>query len=230
MVDNPHKYHRKRLRKELVEQDFPESVPDHKVLEALLFYGISQKDTNPIAHDLINNFGSLTAVLEADADSLFQVKGMTERSVTLIKLMLPIFRRYTADRNANRRVFKSIKQICEYLVVRHQSYGREVFILTCLNESGNLICCDVISKGGALDVSFEIKDVVQKVLKHNASYVVISHNHLTGNLIPSREDIVATEQLNFTLKQMNIGLIDHVIVSGNEYLSLVEGKYIVPNV
>ncbi len=230
MAENPHAGHRKRLRKELITLDFHESIPDHKVLEALLFYGISQKDTNELAHALIDTFGSLTAVLEADADSLFQVKGMTERAVTLIKMILPISRRYTADRNANRREFTSVEQLCEYLVERHQGYGKEVFMLTSLNELGNLISCDILSKGDTLNVSFEVKDVVQKALKHNATYVVISHNHMTGILTPSQTDIDTTKSLAYTLKSMGIKLIDHIIVSGDKYVSLVKNRYFSPEV
>lgn len=230
MAENPHKDHRKRLRKEIVEQDFHESIPDHKVLEVLLYYGIPQKDTNKLAHTLIDTFGSLTAVFEADADSLFQVKGMTERAVTLIKLILPLCRRYNADRNSKIREFSSVEKICEYLVQRHQGYGREVSMLTCLDESGNLISCEILAKGTAVNVSFEIKDVVIKALKHKAIYVILSHNHMTGIMTPSQEDIDTTNRLAFTLNEMGIRLIDHIVVAGDKYLSMVKNKYILPDV
>ena len=230
MAENVHSGHRKRLRKEMVEQDFPESVPDHKVLEVFLYYGIPQKDTNKLAHTLIDTFGSLTAVFEADADALFQVKGMTERAVALIKLLLPLFRRYTVDRNSKVREFASVENICEYLVERHQGYGREVTMLTCLDESGKLISCELLAKGSAVNVSFETKDVAMKALKRQANYIILSHNHMTGIMTPSQEDIDATNRLSFTLKEMGIGLIDHIIVAGDKYLSMVNNKYILPNV
>lgn len=230
MAENVHSGHRKRMRKEVIEQDFHESVPDHKVLEVLLYYGIPQKDTNELAHTLIKTFGSLTAVFEADADALFQVKGMTERAVALIKLILPLCRRYNTDRNSKVREFSSVEKLCEYLVERHRGYGKEVFMLTCLDESGNLKSCEVLAKGNSVNVSFEIKDVVMKALKHQALYVVISHNHMTGIITPSQEDIDTTNRLAFTLKEMGIRLIDHIIVSGDKYLSMVNNKYILPDV
>ena len=225
--NNNHAGHRKRLKDRFLREGL-DNFEMHNILELLLFFGVPQKDTNELAHNLIDTFGSLTAVFEAEADALFQVKGMTERAVVLIKLMLPLFRRYTADRNANKREFKSIDEISQYLVARHQSYGKEVFMLTSLNEVGNLIACDVISKGDAINVSFEIKDVVQKALKHNATYVVVSHNHLTGNTKPSDTDIKTTQNLAYTLKQMNIKLIDHIIIAGNEYTSMAKNKEILP--
>ncbi|MBE6786975.1 MAG: hypothetical protein E7537_01350 [Ruminococcaceae bacterium] len=230
MAENLHKDHRKRLRKELIEQDFPDSMSDHKVLETLLFYGIPQKDTNELAHTLINTFGSLTAVFEADSDALFQVKGMTERAVVLIKLMLPLFRRYYSQRNSFNRKFASVEHICEELVRKHSGYGREVFILTSLNEIGDLICFDVLAKGSSTAVQFDSKEIVQKALKHGATFVIISHNHLTGNIKPSKVDLQSTQRLWFTLNEIGIKLLDHIIVSGNEYFSIAKNNLLKPNI
>lgn len=230
MAENIHSGHRKRMRKEVIQQDFHESIPDHKVLEVLLYYGIPQKDTNELAHTLINTFGSLTAVFEADADLLFQVKGMTERSVALIKLILPLCRRYNEDRNTRVRRFSSVEKICEHLIEKHQGFGREVSMLTCLDESGNIISCEIIAKGNSVNVSFEVKDVVVKALKHKAVYVILSHNHMTGIMTPSQEDVDATNRLSFTLKEVGIRLIDHIVVTNDNYLSMAKKKYILPDV
>lgn len=230
MAENLHKDHRKRMRQELIAQDFPDSMSDHKVLEVLLYYGIPQKDTNELAHRLINTFGSLTAVLEADSDSLFQISGMTERAVVLIKLILPFCRRYTAQAKNKTHQFASVEQMCEYLVKMHHGFGKEVFILTSLNAMGNVIDCDVISKGDSTNVTFEVRDVVQKALIRKAVYVVVSHNHLTDNLIPSKADIDSTKRLAFTLGEMGIKLLDHIIISGNEYVSMVKDNYIATEV
>ncbi len=228
MVNNPHKDHRKRLRNELIEQDFHDSIPDHKVLETLLFYGIPQKDTNALAHDLINIFGSLPEVFEADADSLFQVKGMTEKSVCLIKMMLPLFRRYYSQRVIINKEFKSIEHICDELVKKHMGFGREVCLLTTLNASGNLIAYDVLAKGTETNVSFVSKDVVQKALKHEASFIIISHNHLSGSVVPSADDIESTARLSYTLREIGIRLLDHVVISGSEYFSMAKNKCLDP--
>ncbi len=224
MAENSHSGHRKRLRKELIEQDFPESVPDHKVLEALLFYGVPQKDTNPLAHELINTFGSLGAVLEADAIELFQIKGMTERAVALIKMVLPLSRRYQAQKIKKQLYFKNVEDIADFLRQKHYGYGKEVFTVTTFNEKGNLIACDILNKGGAVAVTFNIKDVVQLAFKHRATYVIISHNHLSGSAVPSREDIENTKRLYLTLKQVDIRLVDHIILSDNDYISMASDK------
>lgn len=230
MAENVHKDHRKRLRQELIEQDFPDSMPDYKVLEALLFYGIPRKDTNELAHELINTFGSLTAVLEADSDELFQVSGMTERAVVLIKLMLPIFRRYNSGKNSFKRKYTSVEHICEEIVKKHAFHGREVFMLTALNEMGDAIAFEVLAKGSATSVEFEAKEVVRNALKRGATFVILSHNHMTGNIVPSKEDIESTQRLWFTLNEIGIKLLDHIIVSGDTYFSMVKNNLLSPNV
>lgn len=230
MAENLHKNHRKRLRQELLAQDFPDTMPDHKILETLLFYGVPQKDTNPLAHELINTFGSLYAVFEADADDLFQVKGMTERSVVLIKLMLSLFRRYNSHRSNMSRKFESVEHICEELVNKHMGYGKEVFMITSLNEVGDFIACDVLAKGNSTGVLFETKEIVKKALKHKATFVILSHNHLSGSTVPSQIDIETTARLNFTLREMGIKLLDHIIVAGNQYVSMSKNKYYEPDI
>ena len=91
---NPHKDHRQRVRNEFLENGFSDATPPHKILEMLLFYGIPRRDTNEIAHALLDKFGSFSAVLEASTYELTQVKGINEYTAALIKLMLPICRRY----------------------------------------------------------------------------------------------------------------------------------------
>ena len=92
--ENLHAGHRQRMRREMIEQNSFDQMGDHRILEVLLFYGIPRKDTNPIAHELLNKFGSLTGVMDAEFEELKAVKGMTENAATLIKTIMPIARRY----------------------------------------------------------------------------------------------------------------------------------------
>lgn len=220
MAESSHAGHRKRLRKELIEQDFPESVPDHKILEALLFYGVPVKDTNLLAHRLIDTFGSLSAVFDADANDLFQVNGMTEKAVTLIKMILPLSRRYNLEKQSDGLKFSNLEAVGDFLKEKHSGYGQEIFVVTTFGADGAMIASDIINKGDAGNVTVSVKSVIQTVLKRNAPNVVISHNHLTKNALPSKKDIDTTKILGFTLAQMNIKLIDHMIFSKDDYISM----------
>ncbi|MBQ4119352.1 MAG: RadC family protein [Clostridia bacterium] len=226
MSENLHKGHRKRLRHELLEQDFPDSVPSHKVLEALLFYGIPQSDTNGIAHELLAKFGSLNGVFEADPNSLFEVKGMTERAVTLIKMILPLTRRIHTEKYQKHYRFKSIDEYGDYIAKHFMGYNNEVFMVTSFDINGNLIENDIISDGHAASVSLSVKKIVKKVLTRNPASVIIAHNHIGQSAVPSFADIQMTQSLKYTLEQIEVKLVDHLIVSGTDYISLAQsGDY-----
>lgn len=224
MPSNPHEGHRKRLRRELLEQDFADSIEAHKILELLLFYGIPRKDTNEIAHELINKFGSFHAVFEADISDLLQVKGMTENAATLIKLLLPISRRYHTDKYKSRYKFSTFNDVGDFLKEMHSGYREEVFMVTTMKNNGEKIACDIISKGDMSSVALSVKAIVQVVLKHNAPCVVISHNHTSKNALPSKPDIEMTQNLKYMLEQLGVKLLDHIIVAGDDYVSMAQSS------
>ncbi|MBR4099525.1 MAG: hypothetical protein IKK55_00860 [Clostridia bacterium] len=221
---NLHKGHRVRLKKELIANNFADTTETHKLLEALLFYGIPQRDTNELAHILIDTFGSFSGVLEADVNDLYHVKGMTEHAATLIKLILPLARRYHTDKYKEGYRFKSIDEIGEYLVKKHSGYKSEVLMVTTFRENGTMIACDVLKEGDMESVSLSIKAIVNCVLKHNAPTAIISHNHINNIAIPSQADIKMTQTLNFTLNQLGVRLLDHIIVAANDFVSLGQSR------
>lgn len=224
MQENIHKGHRKRLRGELIASDFPDSLEDYKILEALLFYGVPRKNTNEMAHILVEKFGSLHGVLEADADELFQVPGVTEKAVTLIKLILPISRRYHNFKYKEKKKFKDWNEVGDFLKIQHSCYKEEVFIVTTFSNDGEKKSCDVLSKGDVSSVGVSVKAIVQKVLNNNAPCVVISHNHIGRSALPSKSDVEMTKIIKNTLAQMDVRLLDHIIVAGDDYISMFQSK------
>ena len=220
MAENIHEGHRKRLKRELLEQDFPDSIPSHKVLETLLFYGIPRKDTNPIAHELLQKFGTLRGVIEADPSDLFEVNGMTENAVTLIKLVVPIARRYETEcKLMSKSRFTSIDQIGAFLTKKHMGYGVETFAVSTFKDNGELLSCDILSKGDMSSVPLTAKTIVQYVIKHKAPSAVISHSHVNHAAVPSRADIELTISVKNILSQIGVKLLDHIIVADDDYVS-----------
>ena len=119
MSDLIHDGHRERMRREIMNHGIDESTPPHKILEFLLFYCISRKDTNPIAHALINRFGSLSGVFEAPIEQIAEVKGMSERSALLIKSILPIARVCKASKINEKPTFTSLDDIGKFAEERY---------------------------------------------------------------------------------------------------------------
>lgn len=218
--ENPHKGHRQRMREELWRLNNLDAIEPHRLLEVLLFTAIPRKDTNPIAHALIEEFGGIAGVLDANVEDLAAVKGMTKNAAILIKTVMPLARRYKDSKIKKGYAFENIEEMCEFLVQKHLGIENEVFMVTCFDVAGKWICSDILTKGTPDAVEVSLREVVACIFKHNSPCVVVSHNHRGESCEPSQADIKLTIELSRTLSQLQITLLDHVIVSDNDYKSL----------
>ncbi len=221
---NPHEKHRNRMREEFLANEFTEATPPHKILEMLLFYSIPRKDTNEIAHTLLNRFGSLSAVLEASTSDLMSVKGIGENSAVLIKMLLPIFRIYESQKTIKGKSFYSLDDLCDFVMKKYFGFKKEVIAVTTLNSRGEIIAFDRLNSGDAEAVGVSIRSIIAKVIERNAVSVVLSHNHPYGSALPSPDDVETTKRVASVLNDMNIRFIDHIIVSNsdNDCISMVQ--------
>ncbi len=218
-MENLHKGHRERMREEFLAM--PDSVKpaDHKLLEMLLFYGIPQKDTNPIAHTLINTFGSFHAVLEADVTELSNVKGMTKNAACLIKLLLPMARAYILDKYDD-TAFSSTDEITNYILANYFGVHKEICSLLCMNHAGKLLSYDVISEGDIDSVGISIRTIIEKIIQTGATSIVLAHNHPSGIALPSPSDVTITATISKALKTVNVKLVDHIIIANDDHISM----------
>lgn len=224
MKENIHAGHRERLKNQILSDKVAEEVLPAKLLEMLLFYGIPQKDTAKIAHDLLQNFGSFAGVFEADIDELVKVKGMTRNAASLIKLMKPIGREYVLSKYCNVECLKSPKEIGDFILAQYFGLQGENFSLLCINRLGKVLSFEVIMQGSVDSVGVSPRLVVEKVLKHGATSVVIAHNHPGGIAIPSPADEEITKQLADLLKGISVNLVDHIIVADDDYISMASSR------
>lgn len=219
MSKNIHAGHRNRLREEIISADIAEPKSPVKLLEMLLFYGTPQKDTVPMAHELINTFGSFAGVLEADIDDIVRVTGITRNSASLIKLMLPVVRAYTLEKFATPETLKSLDEIGQYLFAKYFAVKKECLSLLCLNHLGQILSFEMMP--GSIDsVGISVRDIVSKVIKSNATAAVIAHNHPGGVALPSAEDIAITGALKDALSSISVELLDHVVIAADDYVSM----------
>lgn len=217
---NIHKGHRQKVKERYFETGLA-GMPDHNVLEMLLFFGIPQKDTNEMAHELIEKFGSFSAVLEAKKADLMEVKGMTENAACLITLFLPVYKRYTEDLNKKRPIMQSRKDYIKYLKNLYlDSPNNERVYILCFDSNNKLIACRKISEGDYASSLFDIRKISSIVLETNAKKIVLSHNHPNGQLEPSRDDCIITKDLHDLLKFLKVKLVDHVIITDTSYFSM----------
>jgi len=215
---NVHKNHRKRLRAEMRNINF-NTMDDYKILELLLFYCNVQKDTNPIAHNLINTFGSYANVLEASYSQLIQVEGVGEATATFLKGMIPFFERYATEKaNAKQKITTTLDYVKYYGEIIKYSSIEHLAVIPVNNRYEG---CKFIKLEVGEHDNVEVKfNNVYNVLKDSEyTKAIIMHNHPSGNPKPSPEDFNATHILKFRLKVLGIEILDSIIVSTNGYFS-----------
>lgn len=216
-----HDGHRERLKNKLLEQGL-DVFDDHTVLELLLFYATPRKDTNPLAHELMNMFGSLEAVFEAPAEELYKTTGIGENAVTLLKLIPEVSRRYAIDKNKFDDILDSTKKAGDFLVARYMYERDEVVYVICLDSKCGVICCKELARGVANSAAISIRKIAELALSKNATSVIISHNHVSGLALPSFDDEMTTKRIKTALDSMGIILRDHIIVAGDDYISMAD--------
>lgn len=226
--ENIHKGHRDRVKKKFLANGFNDSTPDHEILEMLLFYSVPQKDTNELAHTLINHFGNFYNIFDASPQELMQVSGISEHSAALIKLMLPLYRRYANSKSAEKLKLNSFEQFAEYVKELYSGETREVLRIYLFNNKKELVGKEILGVGDIDSVKLSGRKIIEIALRYNATGAIISHNHPQGFAVPSRQDRLATSDVKSALNKINVVLYDHVIVGNNQYFSMIgdeEYKY-----
>ena len=218
MAEEIHKDHRARMRKRFLEHGL-DNFADHEVLELLLYYAMVRGDVNPLAHRLMDEFGSLAGVLEAHPADLCKVKGVGDTVATLLHLMPSLFQRYQMSKTTEKR-YDSAEKLAEYLIGYYTDKPREQIVLVLLDNSCRIIRICQISEGSPSTVKIDMRRVLSCVLQYNAASVVLAHNHPRGECMPSRADILQTSVLRDLLKKIDVSLVDHIIVAENHWYSL----------
>ncbi len=209
---NLHEGHRNRLKNRFLENGL-DSFQQHNILELLLFYSIPRRDTNDIAHELIERFGSLSAVFDADVEELTKVSYITENSATLIKLIPAISRAYLMDKASHIKKMNNVDLIKQYLVSLFHGEKNEVVYILLLNNNLDLVCHHKIHEGSVNSALVDVRRVMELVFKANASMVILAHNHPNGTAFPSMEDIQTTGNLMSIFQPFNIPIIEHFVVN-----------------
>lgn len=216
---NIHNGHRERLRNRFIEQGL-NGFDDVNALELLLFYAIPRKDTNPIAHALLERFGSLDGVFEAPVQELAQVPGVGENAAALINMLPQMMRKVMVSKTENTRILNDVKKAGEYLQPRFLHEQEEVMLLVCLDSRKRIISCVEISRGVVNSVAFNTRKVVECAVLNRADSVIIAHNHPNGRITPSVEDRNATAQIKRSLAAVGITLEDSFVIADEEYVSM----------
>lgn len=216
-----HEGHRQRMKERFLREGL-DHFEQHQVLELLLYYCIPRKDTNLIAHNLIQRFGSLYQVLEAPASELCKVEGLGQSAATYLSLINAVGRYYQVNRSCAPSILTNVEQCGAYLVPYFVNRRNETVFLLCLDAKCKVLCCKEVGEGSVNSAAIPIRRVVEMALAAGASSVVLAHNHPSGIALPSDADIATTRRLAMALSAVEIQLVDHLVVADDDYTSMVQ--------
>lgn len=191
-----------------------------------MFYSIPRKDTNPLAHRLLETFGSLKNLFNAEIEDIQKIEGAGEQTATLIKLAAELSRRYWLAENQNPKKITSIESAVG--LVRSILHGRpnEQFYVICLDAQYNILNSQCISKGTSTEAPIYIRHITESVIRNGADKVLVAHNHPGGNPSPSKDDIETTIKITEAMNVLSIQFLDHIIIADNEYFSFAQHQQV----
>lgn len=215
-----HKGHRERMRKKFLKSGF-DGFADHEILEMLLYYSIPRKNTNDLAHELLDKYNSLTNVFEATPEGLMSVSGVSEVTAVLLTMVPKLSKVYENSKWESRICLDSTELMGEYAVRMFRDRVKyEEFALICLDANRCVHWSGMVIPGTLDRAEAYPRNVAEAALNHKAAKVVFVHNHPGGTLAPSIADKNATEVLVKALNGIGIEVLDHIIVSGTRYFSM----------
>ena len=221
---NLHEGHRKRIRQKFLENGWSESTPPHEILELLLCYSVPRKDTNELAHLLLERFGSVAGVLDASKEELTEFPGITENTYCLFKLIMPLAKRYLNDRTTVENCINNRAEAVNFLKRQFLGMEKETVMLLCLDNKGRILGCPALSVGDEFAVSVSARVVMEAAIKSKATAVMLAHNHPKGFAFPSPADIRVTSEIAAALKHLSVRFLDHIIVSDDDCVSMQASK------
>ena len=221
---NRHAGHKKRLRARFLANNDFSGYQDHEILELILNYAQVQRNTNDIAHDLMDKFGSLDAVFDADIEELTSIQGVGEATATLLIIQKHLFGVY------QQRKYDIIKKSPEqyhfqtYVSSLFDGAKKELFYMLCIDKKGRITKTTLVGRGSGSSVLLDQREIIRTSINANAWGVIFAHNHITGIAVASNDDIKSTKLLKDSLETVGIKLIDHFIVTDDRCVSVMEDK------
>ncbi len=227
-MDINHAGHRDRLRERCRKAGF-NSLSEYEKLELLLFSLIPRKNTNDIAHRLLDTFGSFANVLDAREEDLLRVKGMTAIAALMLSSFQQIMISYRTSKNIQKRTIRNASDAMEYFGINIGMRTTEAMQILCLNIKNQLIHTITIESKNPDSVEINMSSLIAEIARCNTKNVIIGHNHPSGDVAPSRHDLDFIHSFDKALKVLGIELLDSVIVGGDNSFSFRDAELIRTN-
>ena len=215
--------HRSRLRARLNKAG-RDAFADYELLELLLTYALPRRDTKVLAKNLVERFGSLTAVMDQPGDRLLEVPGVGPQTVTFLLAIRSAMSRYFEQRVEHAETISSPEDVADFVRVHIGANQRECLTILCLNDAKRLVHHVTVIEGTVDRAPFYPREILKAALLHNATGLIMVHNHPSGDPAPSENDHLITRKLRELAAEFAIILHDHLIVTPRNVFSLTTGK------
>ena len=208
--------------REILLEKGPDRLSDAGLIAILLRTGTAGKDAVHLARELLDRFGGLSGLLRAPAKELKKVKGMGPAKITQLMAALEIIKRQLrAELTKNETItFPNPRALFHYLQSTMGAYKKEVFKVLYLTAGNQLIDDEDLFQGTLNESAVYPREVVRRAMEKNAYSIIVAHNHPSGLLEATDRDKSITRELIKALKTVDIKVLDHVIVAGNDCLSM----------
>ncbi|HWR22166.1 MAG TPA: DNA repair protein RadC [Feifaniaceae bacterium] len=222
-----HEGHRERLRERYSNTGIG-AFTEHELLELLLTYAIPRRNTNELAHRLIDRFGSLAAVLSAEVAELTNIEGIGERAAVFLRLLgdSAAFHAEAANRQKQRMRILSPADAANYALDLMRNERYESVYAVSLDNSMRLLHAERLTTGSLSEAPLYPRRVVESALMHRAAAILLLHNHPSGDPTPSSSDAEATKAVQKALNSIDIRLYDHLVVGEGGVYSFSRGGMI----
>lgn len=210
-----------RPREKLIELG-AQALSDAELLAIFLRVGVPGKSAVDLARDLLTHFGSLNGIYAASAKEISLLHGMGLSKYAQLQAVFEMSRRALLEQIREKDVLSSPQQVRNYLILKLANEPKEVFMVLFLDAQNRLIGMEQMFSGTLTQTSVYPREVVKRSLHHNAAAVVFAHNHPSGIAKQSHADEMITKELTKALALIDVRVLDHFIVAGNETLSFAE--------
>ena len=210
--------HRSRLIGKMRHKG-PDALSDQEVLEALLFFNSRRQDVKPIVKRLFNHYPDLTALLNAPRHELCQIKQFGPTAADLLQIVTALHKRLDERALRDGDILSNWEAVKSFCIRRLGHLKIEKFMVIYLDSQNQVITEEIVSSGTVNKTAVFPRELVRQALTHQASAVIIVHNHPNHTTRASQADIDMTKRLHDALRLVDISLHDHLIVAGSACVS-----------
>lgn len=212
--------HRRRLKQKVLSG--VGSLLDYELLEALLFFVFVRIDTKLLAKKLLTRFGGFSKLLSADAEELKSIDGVGESTVIFFALLKEVLVRVHKSKVQKNPVIATSKDVQHYYRVVLGETKKEQLRIMFLDVKKRLICEKMIHAGTVSKTAVYPREIVHSALECGASGLIIVHNHPSGDVLPSRQDVIMTKRIQEIAEKLEMCVVDHLVVGRENVVSMKE--------